>query len=69
MRMTTTEHDTEPCEACAGLGVIPTHQPSCDDDLCVLNGDIHSCLGTFETCDECLGSGYLGGDEDENPLR
>ncbi len=40
------------CEHCQGNGVIFTHAEDCDDDLCALNGDMHSCVGRLIPC-EC----------------
>lgn len=40
------------CEHCQGNGVIFTHAEDCDDDLCALNGDMHSCVGQLIPC-EC----------------
>lgn len=37
------------CE-CGGTGEIFTHAEDCDNDLCALNGDIHSCAGQVIPC-------------------
>lgn len=38
------------CEHCGGTGQIFGHADNCDDDLCALNGDQHSCAGKMEPC-------------------
>lgn len=40
------------CELCDGSGEYFAHDESCRDDLCALNGDIHSCGGKVVPC-EC----------------
>lgn len=40
------------CEHCLGSGQVFGHADNCDDDLCALNGDAHSCAGKLEPC-EC----------------
>ena len=47
--------DSAHCETCFGTGGVPVHAPDCDSDFCVLNGDIHSCNGTWKPCPECEG--------------
>lgn len=44
-----------PCEDCLGTGRRLEHAPSCDDDLCALNGDMHSCAGELVPCWCALG--------------
>jgi len=39
------------CENCHGAGEVFTHADDCDDDLCALNGDMHSCSGKVVKCD------------------
>jgi hypothetical protein len=41
------------CDDCWGLGAVFAHTPSCGSDLCVGNGDEHSCLGSWLPCDTC----------------
>jgi hypothetical protein len=43
-------HDPN-CSYCEGAGQYLGHAPTCDDDLCALNGDMHSCAGQVMTCD------------------
>lgn len=43
-------HDPE-CSYCNGTGWFLWHSPACDDDLCALNGDEHSCAGEMQECD------------------
>lgn len=38
------------CEECHGTGEVFGHADDCHDDLCALNGDIHSCAGKVEPC-------------------
>lgn len=38
------------CDWCHGMGYYLDHSPTCDDDLCVLNGDQHSCAGQLSPC-------------------
>lgn len=40
------------CQDCGGCGEVFTHSPDCEDELCALNGDIHSCYGLVLQC-EC----------------
>jgi hypothetical protein len=39
------------CEHCNGTGEVFVHAEDCDDGLCALNGDEHSCAGRIEQCD------------------
>lgn len=39
------------CPVCNGTGVIFGHSDDCADDLCALNGDMHSCAGQVHQCD------------------
>lgn len=39
-----------PCEWCYGTGRYLEHAPDCDDDLCALNGDYLSCVGSLQIC-------------------
>jgi len=39
-----------PCDLCGGSGEHFEHAPTCDDDLCALNGDVHSCCGVVVKC-------------------
>lgn len=39
------------CEGCHGSGEYFTHDRTCDDPLCALNGDVHSCAGQVVECD------------------
>lgn len=41
------------CTACGGTREIYTHSADCSDDLCALNGDVHSCSGVVEACGSC----------------
>lgn len=46
-----TSPQTKPeCEECHGTGEVFGHADDCHDDLCALNGDIHSCSGKVEPC-------------------
>ncbi len=38
------------CAECHGTGEVFGHADDCRDDLCALNGDIHSCEGKIELC-------------------
>lgn len=40
----------EECDECHGAGEVFTHADDCTDDLCALNGDVHSCLGQVLPC-------------------
>jgi hypothetical protein len=40
------------CPICGGTGEFFTHAANCADDLCALNGDVHSCAGSVLRC-EC----------------
>lgn len=40
------------CEQCHGTGEVFMHADDCDDDLCALNGDVHSCCGQVLPCPE-----------------
>jgi hypothetical protein len=40
----------DPCDLCNGAGERFEHADDCDDDLCALNGDQHSCTGQVVTC-------------------
>ena len=40
------------CALCNGAGELFVHAADCDDDLCALNGDEHSCVGQVVRC-EC----------------
>lgn len=40
----------EECAECHGTGEVFGHADDCHDDLCALNGDIHSCSGKLEPC-------------------
>lgn len=42
----------QPCNMCGGTGELFIHADDCDDDLCALNGDMHSCVGQVVRC-EC----------------
>lgn len=44
------QHVTGECQECQGTGEIYGHADDCSDDLCALNGDIHSCCGKVEPC-------------------
>ncbi len=39
-----------PCDTCGGTGEVFSHAYDCDDDLCALNGDMHSCAGRVDVC-------------------
>jgi hypothetical protein len=41
------------CRNCEGTGQVFGHAEDCTDDLCALNGDMHSCVGKVEPCAEC----------------
>ena len=41
------------CEHCHGSGEVLMHTDDCDDELCALNGDQHSCAGKVEDC-QCV---------------
>lgn len=41
------------CDDCVGLGATFEHQPSCESDFCVGNGDEHSCAGAWLPCQSC----------------
>jgi hypothetical protein len=43
----------EGCDDCWGLGAVFAHTPSCGSDLCVGNGDEHSCAGSWLPCPSC----------------
>jgi hypothetical protein len=43
------------CEHCFGTGRTLQHSPDCDDDLCALSGDMHSCRGELAPCHCALG--------------
>ena len=38
------------CALCGCSGEVFEHSEDCDDDLCALNGDMHSCTGTVRQC-------------------
>lgn len=38
------------CPDCNGTGELFGHADDCHDDLCALNGDMHSCAGKVEPC-------------------
>ena len=38
------------CPDCNGAGEVFAHADDCHDDLCALNGDMHSCAGRVEPC-------------------
>lgn len=38
------------CDQCGGSGEIFGHAEDCEDDLCALNGDEHSCAGQVAPC-------------------
>jgi len=38
------------CPYCYGTGERYWHSDDCADDLCALNGDMHSCAGQMEHC-------------------
>jgi len=38
------------CAECHGTGEVFGHADDCHDDLCALNGDIHSCNGQVQPC-------------------
>lgn len=38
------------CEHCGGTGELFMHAEDCNDELCALNGDVHSCVGRVEPC-------------------
>lgn len=38
------------CQECWGTGEVFGHAADCDDDLCALNGDMHSCVGQLDRC-------------------
>lgn len=40
----------ESCEYCHGEGEVFGHAEDCRDDLCALNGDMHSCVGRLLPC-------------------
>lgn len=50
------DDETFECNNCWD-GAIGVHTPTCDGDLCALNGDEHSCTGHFEPCWCCGGTG------------
>lgn len=39
------------CEVCGGSGEYFAHADDCNDNLCALNGDAHSCAGQVVRCD------------------
>lgn len=41
------------CDRCFGLGAEYEHEPSCESDFCVGNGDEHSCNGDWLPCGAC----------------
>jgi hypothetical protein len=41
------------CDDCSGLGAEFCHEPSCDSDFCVGNGDEHACAGAWLPCASC----------------
>jgi hypothetical protein len=43
------------CDSCFGTGRTLHHSVCCDDDLCALNGDMHSCRGELAPCHCVLG--------------
>jgi hypothetical protein len=45
------------CEHCQGAGEVFTHADDCGDDLCALNGDMHSCVGQLVPCDCAVKTG------------
>lgn len=49
----TVVNESDPCDACYGLGAVFEHLPSCESDFCVGNGDEHSCNGTWVLCEAC----------------
>jgi hypothetical protein len=54
--MSTTTPVTFPsadCPDCHGTGEILVHSINCDDDLCAINGDMHSCAGQLVEC-QCV---------------
>ncbi|WP_423457996.1 hypothetical protein [Ottowia sp. VDI28] len=51
--MTLTDTMNAQCAICGGIGEVYGHAEDCTDDLCALNGDIHSCAGKVEIC-ECV---------------
>lgn len=44
------EQESCGCQECGGTGELFTHSPDCNDDLCTLNGDMHSCYGLVLQC-------------------
>ena len=48
-----THGNNETCPDCNGAGEVFTHADDCTDDLCALNGDMHSCSGKVEPCGAC----------------
>lgn len=45
--------DAPICPDCNGTKEVFTHADDCTDDLCALNGDMHSCSGKVEPCGAC----------------
>lgn len=43
----------EGCDDCSGLGAWYEHEPTCESDFCVGNGDEHSCNGDWLPCPAC----------------
>ena len=41
------------CDDCFGLGAHYGHEPSCESDFCVGNGDEYSCNGGWVPCYSC----------------
>jgi hypothetical protein len=41
------------CSECHGTREVLGHADDCDNDLCALNGDMHSCAGKMGPCPTC----------------
>jgi len=57
---------TPACQDCNGTGQVFSHADDCTDDLCALNGDMHSCAGKVEQCGTC---GVEATDDSRNRVR
>ena len=54
------ETEREPCPHCGDAGAVFLHADNCDDNLCALNGDYHSCVGKVEPCPYCAATSRDG---------
>lgn len=55
------DRDCPLCIHCGDTGEVFGHADDCTDDLCALNGDMHSCAGKVEPCHCSAGSAGVPG--------